>query len=89
MKTTNKSFPLFSKILECIMYNSVYKHVTLQNLLYNKQFGLQNKCSTEHAILQLTAELHDSFDKNEFTLGAFVDLRIRSHFIFSQKYFFS
>ena len=62
------------KILERIMYNRVYKHVTSQNLLYNKQFGFQNKSSNEHAILKLTKELHDSFDKNEFTLGVFVDL---------------
>ena len=66
--------PLFSKILERIMYNRVYKHVSSQNLLYNKQFGFQNKCSTEHAILQLTKELHESFEKKEFTLGVFVDL---------------
>ena len=66
--------PLFSKILERIMYNRVYTHVSSHNLLYDKQFGFQNKCSTEHAILQLTKELHESCDKNEFTLGVFVDL---------------
>ena len=66
--------PVFSKLLERIMYNRVYTHITANNLLYNKQFGFQNKCSTEYAILQLTKEIHESFDKKEFTLGVFIDL---------------
>ena len=65
---------VFSKLLERIMYNRVYTHITANNLLYNKQFGFQNKCSTEYAILQLTKEIHESFDKKEFTLGVFIDL---------------
>ena len=38
------------------------------NLDFKKQ------CSTEHAILQLTKEIYESFDKKKFTLGVFVDL---------------
>ena len=30
--------------------------------------------STEHAILQLTRSINDSFDKSEYTLGIFIDL---------------
>ena len=66
--------PVFSKLLERIMYNRVYKHITKNNLLYEKQLGFQNNCSTEYAILQLTKEIHESFDKKEFTLGVFIDL---------------
>ena len=66
--------PTFSKLLERIMYNRVYKHVTQTNLLYDKQFGFQKQCSTEHAILQLSKEILSSFNKTEFTLGVFVDL---------------
>ena len=56
------------------MYNRVYKHVTVNNLLYDKQFGFQRQCSTEHAILQLSKEILDSFNEKKFTLGVFVDL---------------
>ena len=42
----------FSKILEKIMYNRPYKHLT-DNVLYKKQLGFQEKHSTEHAILHL------------------------------------
>ena len=66
--------PVFSKLLERIMYNRVYKHVISNNLLYEKQFGFQKQCSTETAILQLSKEIYESFDKNQFTLGVFVDL---------------
>ena len=66
--------PVFSKILEKIMYNRVYKHVSDNLLLYEKQFGFQKACSPEYAILQLTKEIYESFDKQQFTLGIFVDL---------------
>ena len=39
----------FSKILEKIMYNRLYKHL----IHYNKQFGFQENHSIDHAIIQL------------------------------------
>ena len=66
--------PAFSKILERIMYNRIYSHVTNNLLLYDKQFGFQQKCSTEYAILQLTKEIYESFDEQKYTLGVFIDL---------------
>ena len=66
--------PVFSKILERIMYNRVYNHVNSKGLLYEKQFGFQRNNSTEHAILQLTRDITSSFEKEEYTLGGFIDL---------------
>ena len=66
--------PVFSKLLERIMYNRVYSHLINHQLLYERQFGFQQNCSTEHAILQLTKEIYESFDENKFTLGVFIDL---------------
>ena len=34
--------PVFSKILERIMYNRIYNYLTKHQLLYNKQFGFQS-----------------------------------------------
>ena len=45
--------PCFSKILERIMYNRLYKFLSENNLLYEKQFGFQANHSTDHAIIQL------------------------------------
>ena len=43
--------PVFSKVLERIMYNRVYNHLDSKGILYEKQFGFQRNNSTEHAIL--------------------------------------
>ena len=66
--------PVFSKILERILYNRLYLFFNDINLLFSKQFGFQKNTSTEHAILQLTNELSKAFAKKEFTLGVFIDL---------------
>ena len=66
--------PVFSKVLERIMYNRVYNRLDSKDLLYEKQFGFQRNTSTEHAILQLTRDVTSSFQKREYTLAAFIDL---------------
>ena len=66
--------PVFSKILERIMYNRIYSFFENNDLFFDKQFGFQKNTSTEHAILQLTNEISKSFSKKELTLGVFIDL---------------
>ena len=46
--------PVFSKVLERIMFYRVYNHLDSKGLLYENQFGFRRNNSTEHAILQLT-----------------------------------
>ena len=65
--------PVFSKVLERIVYNRVYNHLNSKGLLYEKQFGFQRNNSTEHAIFQLTRDITSSFEKGEYTLGVFID----------------
>ena len=62
----------FSKILEIIMYIRLYK--LNNNILYKKQFGFQENYSTDHAIIQLFDQISNSFEKNHFTLGVFINL---------------
>ena len=45
--------PCFSKLLELIMYNRLYKYLIDNELLYKKQFGFQTGHSTSHAVLEL------------------------------------
>ena len=66
--------PVFSNVLERIMYNRIYNHLDSKGLLYEKQFGFQRSNSTEYAILQLTREITCSFEKGKYTLGVFIDL---------------
>ena len=56
------------------MYNRLYSFLISNHILYTKQFGFQKEHSTEHAILQLTNQILQSFDRDEFTIGIFIDL---------------
>ena len=66
--------PFFSKILERIIYNRLYKYLTTEELLYSKQFGFQTGLSTEHAIVKLVDQIYESFEKDHYTLRVFIDL---------------
>ena len=65
--------PCFSKILEHLMYNRLYKYLKENNIVYEKQFGFQSGYSTNDAIVQLVDKIFDSFEKEQFTLGVFID----------------
>ena len=68
------ALPCFSKILERLMYNRLYKYLKENNTLYEKQFGFQSGYSTNDAIIQLVDKIFYSFEKEQFTLGVFIDL---------------
>ena len=61
--------PVFSKLPERYIYNRIYSHIINHTLLYEKQFGFQQKFSTVYAILKLTKEVYEYFDANTFILG--------------------
>ena len=52
----------------------MYQHLTINSLLYKKQFGFQKNCSTEYAIIELVDKISKAFENNKFTLGVFIDL---------------
>ena len=56
------------------MYNRLQKYLKDQTILYNKQFGFRTGHFIEHAIAQLVDQVYEAFEKNEYTLGAFIDL---------------
>ena len=65
---------LFSKILERLMYNRLYKHLSNLKILYSKQFRFQKDHSTDHTLLQLVDQIYELFELNEYTIGIFIDL---------------
>ena len=68
-------FRVFSKSLERIMYNRLFKYFAENSILYEKQFGFQTSHSVEHAILLLVNQIYQSLDDiRKFTLGIFIDL---------------
>ena len=64
----------FSKTLERIICNRLFKYLATNEILYKKQFGLRKRHSTEHAIMQLIGNINNSLQKNHFTLVVFIDL---------------
>ena len=55
------------------MGNRLYKYLTDNNILYTKQFGFQTGDSTEHAIIQLVDQINSDLEKDQYTLGVFID----------------
>ena len=64
----------FSKILERVMYNRLYQYLTTEKRLYSKQFSFQTVLLTEYAIVKLVDQIYKSFEKDNYTLGVFIDL---------------
>ena len=56
------------------MHNRLYEHLTTEKRRYSKQFGFQTGLSTEHAIVRLVDQIYKSFERNQYTLGIFIDL---------------
>ena len=67
--------PCFSKILESAMHRRLMDYLTKHSILNNHQYGFRKKHSTFMAILELTNKIFDSFEKNELTIGIFIDLK--------------
>ena len=61
--------PVFSKILEKIMYNQ--KFAIENKLLFPKQFGFQIYTSISHAILDVVHDFTKSFEKKRVCIRSF------------------
>ena len=65
----------FSKIIEKMMYERLYKFLNSFETLYTLQFGFRESCSTSHALLSLTETIKKSIDNGKFGCGVFLDLQ--------------
>ena len=66
--------PVFSKILERLMYNRLYDFLTEHNLLSMNQFGFRKKYSTFLALMDLVDNISKNIDEGNFSIGIFLDL---------------
>ena len=69
--------PIFSKVLERIMYSRTYQYFKENDMFFSKQFSFQVNNST-HAILNLTDDILTSFEKVQFILGVLLIYQKRS-----------
>ena len=56
------------------MCNSLYSYLVNKKKLYSKQFDFQKCHSTEHAVAQLSNQIHESFENDNYMLVVFIDL---------------
>ena len=66
--------PVFSKILERIVYNRLFHYLIKHSILHPSQYGFQKHLSTEQAILELQDRLLDILNNKECCIGIFMDL---------------
>ena len=67
--------PSFSKILELLTYNRLYKYFTDNKTSHLQQFSFPKGRSREHANVQFVDRVYESFENNNYTVGIFLDLR--------------
>ena len=67
--------PLFSKILERLLYNRILDFITKHKVLYNYQFGFRTNHSTNMALTILLDKIVSAIDKGEYVIGIFIDLQ--------------
>ena len=68
------ALPRFSKILEHIRYNRIYRYLLENKILYPKQFGFQFGHLTDPTVIQLVDQIFEAFENNLYTMGVFIDL---------------
>lgn len=66
--------PIFSKILEKVVYNRLIRYLEQNNIILNNQNGFRKGKSTLTAAFSLTEEILQALDKKEKVLGFFFDL---------------
>ena len=65
--------PVFSKIIERLMYNRLLKYINDNNLLYKYQFGFQKGRSTHMALIILIDKISEALENGDCVIGIFLD----------------
>ena len=66
--------PVFSKILEKLMYDRLLSFVNKHKLLYKYQFGFREKHGTDIALIVLIDKIVAALNNDEIVLGVYLDL---------------
>ena len=65
--------PVFSKLLERLMYNRLIESINANNLLHEYQFGFQKGKSTHMALIFLIDKINEALDQGNCVIGIFID----------------
>ena len=67
--------PIFSKILEKLMYNRLLSFLNKCKIINKKQFGFRNNHSTYMALLIMLENIRNALDNGECAVGIFLDFQ--------------
>ena len=65
--------PVFSKLIERLMYNRLVSYINENHLLYKYQCGFQAGKATYMALIVLIKKITEALDKGESVIGIFLD----------------
>ena len=65
--------PVFSKIMERIMYNRLLSFLNKYKIIYDYQFGFRDKHSTYLALITLTEKISEALESGKHVIGIFLD----------------
>ena len=63
------------KILEKLMYKTLYTFCNSNNIIYNLQFGFRQQFSTSHTLINITETIRKALDSGDIGCGVFVCLQ--------------
>lgn len=66
--------PIFSKVFERLVYNHLLNYLDKCGILTEHQYGFRKNHSTSLALVQLYDKISSVIERNEFTIGIFLDL---------------
>lgn len=66
--------PVFSKVMEKVVYNRLLKYINDNNILFKNQYGFRKNYSTSHALINLYDKISSGIDANKHNIGIFLDL---------------
>jgi hypothetical protein len=66
--------PVFSKIMEKLIYNKVFDFLVRYEILFKSQYGFRTGHNTTHATLDFLQTIEQAFENDEIAVGIFCDL---------------
>ena len=66
--------PIFSKIIERLIYNKVFEFLVRYEILFESQFGFRRGHNTTHATLDFIKTIEESIEAGNYAIGIFCDL---------------
>ena len=66
--------PIFSKIIEKLVYNKIFHFLVRYGILFKSQYGFRKGHNTTHATLDFLKTIENAMKENELSIGVFCDL---------------